>query len=160
MVAFDVHASGKLEIPSLDEIRRGMRDEIVGWVAELGRGVKFHIAGGQAAKIGAVFTLDKSTKSGQMGPAAGFVWSVLNVAVAGAAYKFGTDTFSVFLNESSNLRVIATGVSRQTSFNPGQIVLNPNDSLIVSGAATDPGTEIGVTLMVAEVPVQLAWQLL
>lgn len=154
---FEIQAGAKIQTLTPDEAS----DMLNAWLKEIQRGVKFRRGGGQVTASATTFRMDNAVRNGRMGPESGFMWSVLNVAVKGGQYKLGTDTFDVYMNDVSGLTVVATGVSRQIGFGVGQVVLNSQDFLVVAGGATDVnGTDVNVTLLVAEVPVQLAWQFL
>lgn len=153
----EIQAGAKIDIASPDDVRREVRGQLGAWQTELRRGVKFRRAGGQATLAGGVWSLDDSTRTGSVGPAAGFLWSVTNIAVQGGGYVLGTDTFNVYFNQVSGLSVVATGITRQIPFDIGQVVLNGPEALAISGVGTGvAGTDVNVTILVAEVPDHLA----
>lgn len=155
---FKINAGVEVDVLSEPEMRKIFAD----WMVEIRRGVKFRKAGGQTNVAGGVWSIgDPGHGHDAMGPQPGFLWSVTNIAVAGNGFVEGTDTFSVFNGAASTLTVVATGLTRQISFNPGSFVVASGDWVALTGVGTGAsGIDVGVTLLVAEVPEQLAWQLL
>lgn len=154
---FEIQAGAKIDIMTPAEMRR----ELAAWMAEVRRGVKFRRAGAQGQASGGTFRIDASLHTGDVGPAAGFLWSVTSIAVQGGAYDLTADTFAAYVGEPSGSTVVATGISRRIGFSIGELVLNGPDSLTITGLATGTdGTDVSATLLVAEIPDHLAWQLL
>ena len=134
--------------------RKEVADELKAWQAELVRGITFRTVDLRTDTVAGVFTMDTA-------PAAGMVWSLTRVAVAGNAIVLGTDAFAVYYDEVAFSRVIATGITRQKEWNPGAVVIGGPRKLIVSGPTTGvAGTDVFGSLSVIEVPLQLAWQLI
>jgi hypothetical protein len=152
-VKVEIQAGAKMDIVTPAEMHAALR----GFMAELVRSKKYRRAGGQATAAGGAWSIPGQANG--MGPMPGFTWSVTNIAVQGGAYTLGTDTFNVYFDANSGLAVVNTGVSRVDKYNPGALVLNPGDSLFVQGTAAGAGTDVGVTLLVIEEPVQLKDQL-
>jgi hypothetical protein len=152
-VKFKLEAGMDLDLLTRDEVRR----ELQGWQAELVRGITFRTLSLRGDQSGGTYTLTTQKD----GPAAGMVWSLTRVAVAGNAIVLGTDSFSVGYDDTSFGHVIATGVLRQKEWNPGGVVVPGPRSIVVYGAATGgTGTDVFASLSVIEVPMQLAWQLI
>lgn len=151
-----IDAGAEFETTAPHEMKGILSD----WLIEVGRGVKFRKAGGQLVLAGGVFSLT-STSGIEAGPRPGFVWSVTRVALAGGGFVPGTDTFSVFNGDPSSVTVMGSGFTRFAAFGLGEFVVNPADNVGLTGVGTGTGgTDIGVSIMLAEVPIQLAWQLL
>jgi hypothetical protein len=156
MMKFKIQAGAEVDIISEPEMRRIFAD----WMVEIGRGVKFRKAGGQVQLSAGTWRVDSTTKI-EAGPQPGFLWSVTRVAVLGGGYVPGTDSFSIFNGDPSNLTAVSSAVSRSLGFGIGEMVIQPGDVVGMTGVGTGVnGTDINVTLLVAEVPIQLAWQLL
>jgi len=135
------------------------RDEVAavlkGWQAELVRGVTFRTLPLRTDQAGGFWTMPPAA------PAAGFVWSLTRIAVAGNAIVGANDAFSVYFDEIAPSQIIGSGFIRQTTWDPGVLVVNGPRQIIVTGAATGvAGTDVFAALSVVELPVQLAWQLI
>jgi hypothetical protein len=154
---FDIGA--ELNFITKEEMDQALR----GWMAESVRGIRFVPFYGQFAKTGATFTISPNTvgigSQGSLGPAAGFLWSVMQVAVFGPGVAAG-DLFQVFDNDTSASRVRVPNLTNAgKSFNKGEFVLRGPNKIMVTGASTGTGTEIFVSGTAIEVPDTLAWQL-
>lgn len=146
----------------LDFLTKGeMADVLRGWLAETARGVKFVPFYAQLAKTAATFTVGANSQlpAGSLGPAEGFFWSVMQVAVTGAGIA-AADTFSVYVNDISGTAVrVPTLTNAGKSFQKGEFVLQGPSRIAVTGASTGAGTEIFVAGTAIEVPENLKWQL-
>lgn len=165
MAVFKINAGVDVEVATPAEVREIAAGMLNGWREELRRGVKFRKAGGQTNRVagasGAWSIGEPAHAHDAMGPDPGFIWSVTNIAVAGGGFVPGTDTFSIFNGAASTLTVVGTGFTRQAQFDVGALVVNSGDWITLTGVGTGTGgTDIGVTILLAEVPVQLAWQFL
>lgn len=163
MAQVEIKAGAKFDILTEPELRAHTAGLVAGWMTEIARGIKFRRAAGQTNVAAGVWSIgDPEDKQDTLAPRPGFLWSVTNIAVAGNGYKLGTDTFGVNLGQVSSLTTVATGILRDRQWSPGALVVNPTDTISVSGVGTaaGPGTDVAVTLLVIEVPIQLAWQLL
>jgi hypothetical protein len=147
---FKLQAGMDLDLLTKDEVRA----ELKSWQAELVRGITFRTLS-QRVDAAAAWTMDP------IGPAAGFVWSLTRVAVAGNGLVLAADTFNLFFGGATNSPgAIATGLLRQKEWDPGVLVVAGPRTVVITGAATGTGTDVFASLSVIELPVQLAWQLL
>lgn len=154
---FKIQANADIDLLTKDEVK----DVLVGWMAEIARGVKFRSfsASGTGAGGGAVYTIDGAATA-NLGPQAGFTWAVMRLYVSGAGVTAGTDLFSVFANAADPSRLVVSGLTRGKEWGSGGFVLNGNDRIVVQGVAT--GTAGGAVVIAGqaiEVPQQLAYRL-
>jgi hypothetical protein len=160
MAEFEIKAGAKLDLLNKAE----MREVLVGWYAEIGRGIKFRQFSGQGTVAGAVWTIGGNAADNRrdpLGPEAGMLWAVTRLAVSGNGVIPGTDLFSVFVNEITPSKLVESGLTRGAKYDVGVLVLTGNDRLALAGAGTGvAGTDVTVSGAAIEVPVQLAWQLL
>ena len=129
-------------------------ETLQGWHAELVRGVHFRAISESAPAVAGAYTAE-------LRPRAGFVWSITSLAIAGNAIALPADTFSVYRDEVSPSKLVASGIVRDRQWDPGVLVIDGPNSLVVTGPATGvAGTDVFVTGAAIELPAQLAWQLL
>jgi hypothetical protein len=144
-----------MEIDTLT--REELRDELRGWMVEITRGVRFRTfaAVAEPAAPGA-WTITEPRD--QLGPAAGMIWAVTRIAVSGAAFTQGTDVFRVYLNDVSPAVLVAQSRQDTLFVDIGSLIVNPGDTLAFAGTAAAAG-QLFVSGQAAELPAQLAWQL-
>jgi hypothetical protein len=85
---------------------------------------------------------------------------VTGIAVSGNGFNPAADTYSVFFDEASPTKLVRSGLTRDSTWDVGSLVIDGASGLALSGVGTAGGTEIWVSGRAVEVPVQLAWQLL
>jgi hypothetical protein len=160
-------ANAELDLLTAGEVADVLATARTAWTAELARGVRFRrpsmqgiVTAGGTLRIGG----GQSASGYDGGPAEGMMWSVSRVTVRGLT---AAQTAQLYLNDVSDLLVVGTfgsGVPAQLAnqilYGERGLVLNSDDKLIVDGTGLTAGATITVALGVAELPVQLAWQLL
>lgn len=152
-----INAGVKVDFANRAEVRAEMDAALAAWSTEIRRGVRFRRFIGNVAQ-GATWSIAPDGRD-SIGPDEGFVWSVTRVALGGAI-TFGTDVWSIFVNEAGPSGLITSSTARRELFDVGVNVLNGGDRLIVAGASTAVGAQINITGSAIELPEQLAWQLL
>lgn len=151
----EIQAGAKFETLTPGEVQT----MFAGWMAELARGPRFRRFSAQTTKGAGTWAIDGQTTADPLGPAEGFLWSVMFVAFAGSGFTAGTDAVSVFIGDDAPSRIVASGITRRQAFNKGEVVLLGGEALSLTGAATGAGDQVFVSGSAIEVPVQYAQML-
>lgn len=151
-----LQANAELDLITQAEVR----EILVGWQAELSRGVRFRNFSsrtGQAADwlLGGDVP---DNNSDPLGPKEGFVWSVSRLVVTGIVN--GTDLYSVYRSVVQPASAVAVRLTNDKVWEPGVFVLQGGERLALSGVSTGTDPSIVVAGQVIELPVQLAHLLL
>lgn len=160
---FSLKGGAEIEVATPGEVKELLSADRQAWQSELARGVDWRDISAQGAKSGALWSLDANTPNNNkddIGPNPGFVWCVTRLYVSGSGVIAGTDIFSVFTDEASATKLVASGMTRGKEWDVGVFVLHGGKTLALSGAATGAGTDIWVAGQAVQMPRQLLWQLL
>lgn len=141
------------------------------WLGEITRGIKFRVFDSSTLAAAGAFIIDQenqpqapngASSADDLGPAPGFVWAVLYVAVSGPGFTLGTDKYSVYNSRVTPARLVSPNNLLDKQWNVPGLVLNGGESVAVSGVATGGGGTAQVTVSgaAAELPKELAWQFL
>ncbi len=156
MAKFKIQANADIDLLTKDEVH----EVFAGWMAELARGIKWRNFTARDTTAVGTYTIGLDG-SDALGPAPGFVWSVLRVYISGLGVTAGTDAYSVFTNDNSPTMLVRSGLTRGGEWGPGGFVLNGGDRLVIAGATTGTANaDIVLSGQAIEMPVQLAYQLL
>ena len=152
-----IRADAELSTLDRDELRAELRS----WMQEALRGAKFIPLYGQITKTGATFTIGDNSvdPAGLLGPADGFVWSVMSINVNGPGIA-AADTFIVYDSTVSGTRVRVPNLTNAgKSFQKAEFVVTGPEKIRVTGASTGAGNEIFVSGSAIEVPTSQSWML-
>lgn len=159
-----LQAGMEIDMITPAEMSAALEADRKAWQGEIARGIDFKDIALTGVKNGAVWSLDLSNVLQQqrrdMGPSAGFVWSITRLYVSGTGVVAGTDLFSIYTDEVSATKLVASGLTRGKEWNLGGLVLAESRTLAFSGAATGAGSDIWVAGQAVQMPRQLMWQLL
>lgn len=144
-----IQAGAELDLLTEEELRR----TLASWLTELHRGARFvrRVAQGVADASGDIVIAPVD-----FGPEAGFVWDVRRVS----CWADGNGlAIPMYANEITPTNFVGLSGDQSETLTRGSLVLNPNERLVLGGAAPANQT-VSVNLQAWEVPSQLAWQLL
>jgi len=150
-------ANAEIDFLTREEMAQTLRS----WMQEAVRGAKFIPFYGEILKTGATFAIDGNSTEpqGTLGPAEGFLWSVMSINVTGPGIA-AADTFVVYDGTVSGTRVRVPNLTNAgKSFQKAEFVLPGPSKIRVTGASTGAGGEIFVAGMAIEVPVAQSWML-
>jgi hypothetical protein len=162
-VEFEIKAGAKLDLLTPRELKDALAP-LVGWTAELARGVRFRRFAAQTVVAGGVWTVGGNTADNNqdtLGPSSGMLWAVTRIAVSGGGFVAGTDTCSVHINDISPATLVDSGITRSRTFDIPVLCLAGGDRLGITGVGTGVGVppDITVSGQAVELPTQLAWLL-
>lgn len=115
------------------------------------------VDGSGALSIGGAVTLT----GGTLGPGSGFYWVVNRLALR--VNNAAQASFSIFINSAqpqSLVRDVISTANGYASFPTPDLVLNPDDSLVVTASGGTTGHVAVVTGQAIEVPATLLWKVL
>ncbi len=147
-------AGATLDFLTADE----MKDVLRNWSAELMRGAKFRRRAILGTVSGAGDLLIPGPSEDTFGPAEGFVWAVTRITVGGLDTA---EVVTIYVNDVSPSQIIGVnvGLGTQIPTTDRGIILQPGDSLIVSGTGLTAGAQIAINAQIKEVPQVMAWAL-
>lgn len=145
---FTIQAGTEIETVTPAELDSFFR----GYMAELARGPRVRWFSAIAVPSGGAFSINGLDSPEKLGPEEGFAWKVLSVAIGGSGFTKGTDIASLFIGDTSDTRLVASGISRQ--YLGQSFYLNGGEAMSVTGVATAGGDQVTVSGQVLEVPNQ------
>lgn len=158
-----LQAGAELDLLNSREMEDVLSRVLIGWRAEISRGVRFRQFTGRGIVAAGTWTISPTDADDNvLGPDPGMLWSVTQVAVSGTGIVAGTDLFSLYLDEITPTRLIQNrlGLSGTGQWDIGGLVLGGGSKLAAAGPGTGAGSEVWLAGRAVELPVQLAWQLL
>jgi hypothetical protein len=149
----EIQAGAKIDVATPAEVADILRS----WQRELMTGVDFKIASSQAVAGAGTWAL---VDPDRLAPQPGMLWSITNIAAGGGGFVQGVDAFSVFAGEASTVTIIGSGYTRQASWPLGAVVVKPGSGISLTGVSTGATTDIGITVMYAELPMEMRGRIL
>jgi hypothetical protein len=152
---------------TLDTLNQSELDDSLNRRAEsayqqLARGVSYGRFGpvGDTAPAGGVFTMDGTSKR-QLGPRAGWMWSVRRMAVLGLAAGVTPDVINLFRNETTGTPIWQfNGNNWAYTFGKGEMILNDGESFGLAGTGLTTTSNITISGDFYSVPAEQIFKLL
>jgi hypothetical protein len=160
MAKFKIQAGAELDVLTHDELKTALSAFTATWHQEVARGDRFRDirATGTIAATAVSIGGDKDTGN-NLGPSAGFVWSVQRLAVVAGTVD-DVAKLTLFKNDNGPGSQVKPVLATYNSFGPRELVLYPGDVLLVENFSALGGSgNITLTGSVREVPIALAWRL-
>lgn len=154
MAKFKINAGAEIETATKKEVEEVVRAASINWIGEVSRGDRYKRFSTYGTILGNEVQIGINSTQ-KIGPEAGFVWSVLRLAISVEA-----SNVDLYINDISTSSLVYPDMPRY--FNPAvaEIVLYGGETLIWDVDHTaDDGTPVWVTGQIRELPVSLAWRL-
>lgn len=133
MAKVSLKAGAEFDVLTRRELAQELDRLSAEWMAEVTRGFKYRRFLGVGTIAGGAVTVQDSTDN-VLGPGAGMVWAVNAVTIGGLAVN---DSVDLFINGDpvcSFVRTATTGQYVTRTWGLTELVLNPNDALVLSGS--------------------------
>jgi hypothetical protein len=158
MAEFKMTAGGVFNTLTKEELDSSLK----AWMVDNAKGARpIHFSAQGVVAADGSLTMGGATTliGGTLGPASGFHWVVNRIAVrvAGAAIS----TFSIFINSAqpqSLVRDVPTTANGYAGFSTPDLVLNGDDSLVITSTSQTASAVAVVTGQALEVPATLLWK--
>lgn len=156
MAKFKITAGAEVDLITQSEMKAELKAFGQEWMYEVARGDRYRRFYAKGTIAGSAVSVGGPSRKEIMGPGDNFVWAVKRLAISPLGEN---DYLSLYLNDANPASLVHPRITSYVSFDACQLVLYPNDSLLLVGSSLSATGTVTVTGQARELPINLAWRL-